>query len=436
MAISDIPETDAFVLRRCSVPAIFLAGAPGEPTDEIVLCDVRIAWGRIVAVTRSEGGHAIAGDGPEVDMARAMLWPCFADLHCHLDKGQISDRAPRGDGSFGSALDAVAADRLHWSGADTQARMDFGLRCAFAHGTTAMRTHIDSDHPTAAASWEAFAALRERWAGRIDLQAVSLVQVGALADPALSRMVADRVADHGGILGASTRQVTGLEAIIDSLFALAEERELALDFHVDESDDPDAKALVLIAQTALRRRFAGSVVVGHCCSLAVQDGDHVDRTLDLVAEAGLAVVTLPVLNLQLQDRRSGRTPRWRGITLIHEMRARGIPVAIGGDNVRDPLHPYGDHDMLEVYRDATRIAQLDAPIGAWPLSATTVPRTIMRLPERVIGVGHPADFILFAARTWSELLARPQSDRIVVRDGRPTRAGLPDFAELDAITPR
>jgi cytosine/creatinine deaminase len=176
--------------------------------------------------------------------------------------------------------------------------------------------------------------------------------------------------------------------------------------------------------------------VGHCCSLAVQDDDVVDRTLDLVAQAGLAVVTLPILNLQLQDRHSGRTPRWRGMTLVHEMRARGIRVAIGGDNVRDPLNPYGDHDMLAVYRDATRIGHLDAPVGTWPRSVTTVPRAVMGLPERLIGAGYPADFILFQARSYSELLARPQSDRIVVRNGRPSMARPPDFSELDDLLTR
>ncbi len=52
-------------------------------------------------------------------------------------------------------------------------------------------------------------------------------------------------------------------------------------------------ALPFIARTAIRRKFAGTIVVGHCSSLAVQDADVVDRTLDLVAQAGLAVVTLP-----------------------------------------------------------------------------------------------------------------------------------------------
>ena len=42
------------------------------------------------------------------------------------------------------------------------------------------------------------------------------------------------------------------------------------------------------------------------------------RTLDLLAEARVAVVTLPTVNLYLQDRGGGRTPRWRGVTLVHE----------------------------------------------------------------------------------------------------------------------
>jgi cytosine deaminase len=343
-------------------------------------------------------------------------------------------RAPSSDGTFLSALAAVASDRTDWHGTETRLRMDFGLRCAFAHGSSAVRTHIDSDHAAAAESWEAFGELRDRWTGRIELQAVSIVEVGALADPVLSRKVAERVAAFGGILGASTRQVPGLDAIVDTLFQLAEEKHLALDFHVDESGDPDARALSLIACTAIRRRFAGSIVVGHCCSLAVQEDAEVNQTLDLVAQAGIGVVTLPVLNLQLQDRQFGRTPRRRGMTLVHEMRARGIPVAIGGDNVRDPLHPYGDHDMLAVYRDATRIGHLDAPVGTWPRSVTTTARALMKLPARCIRAGDPADFILFAARNFSELLARPQADRVVV-GGRASEARLPDFNELDEIMP-
>ena len=95
-----------------------------------------------------------------------------------------------------------------------------------------------------------------------------------------------------------------------------------LDFHADETGDASATALRAIAEARLRHRFEGSVVVGHCCSLAVQSDSEVDRTLDLVAKARLDIVSLPMCNLFLQDRVPGRTPRWRGVTLLHEMQKR------------------------------------------------------------------------------------------------------------------
>jgi cytosine deaminase len=61
-------------------------------------------------------------------------------------------------------------------------------------------------------------------------------------------------------------------------------------------------------------------------------------------------------------------------------------------------------------------------------------------PARAMGVdggtlqaGGKADFIIFRGRSWTELLSRPESGRIVVRDGRPIDAELPDYAELDQL---
>jgi cytosine/creatinine deaminase len=41
---------------------------------------------------------------------------------------------------------------------------------------------------------------------------------------------------------------------------------------------------------------------------------------------------------------------------LHEFKAAGIPVMVASDNTRDPFYAYGDLDLLEVYREATRIA--------------------------------------------------------------------------------
>ena len=147
----------------------------------------------------------------------------------------------------------------------------------------------------------------------------------------------------------------------------------------------------------------------------------------------MRVVSLPMCNLYLQDRGPGRTPRRRGVTLLHELAAAGIPVAAASDNCRDPFYAYGDHDMLEVFREAVRIAHLDHPFGTWHRAVTQTPADIMGLPCGRIEVGALADLVICTARSMNELLCRPQSDRIVLRAGIEIATQLPDYAELDDI---
>ena len=234
---------------------------------------------------------------------------------------------------------------------------------------------------------------------------------------------------------ADTRLEPDLEELLDHVFAQAIKHGLDLDFHADETDDVAAISLKKIAEAALWSGFEGNILVGHCCSLARQPDLDVHDTLDKVAKAGLAVVSLPMCNLYLQDRRdNGTTPRWRGVTLLHEMKARGIPVAVASDNTRDPFYAYGDLDMLEVYRMATRILHFDHPVGDWPKAVAATPASVMRLDGAgVLSAGGAADFIVFKGRSWTELLSRPESDRIVVRAGKAIERSLPDYAELDEL---
>jgi cytosine deaminase len=163
--------------------------------------------------------------------------------------------------------------------------------------------------------------------------------------------------------------------------------------------------------------------------------------MDRVAEAEIAVVSLPMCNMYLQDRvppgEAPRTPRWRGVTLVHELAARGVPVAVASDNTRDPFYAYGDLDMLEVFRESVRILHLDHPIAPWPAAVARTPADIVDRPERgVIAAGLPADLVLFRARDFGELLARPQSNRTVLRSGKAIDTTLPDYRELDALMER
>ncbi|WP_420409415.1 cytosine deaminase [Hoeflea sp.] len=430
-----LPESGSFRLANLRLHRAHLGDTSGMTfdADGFARTEVSIANGRIETI--APPGSLDTGETVH-DCRGEIAFPAFVDCHTHIDKGHIWPRSPNPDGSFSGALETVVADsRANWSATDLEPRMQFSLACAYAHGTKALRTHIDSASPQDEISWPVFDAVREQWKGRIDLQGVCLFGIDAARDVEWFDRLSALVARHRGVLGAVTYMVPELDELLERLFRKAIDLGLDLDFHADETDDVNAVSLDRIAETALRLGFGGKILVGHCCSLARQPDDRVRATLDKVAKAGLSVVSLPMCNMYLQDRRSdGTTPRWRGVTLLHEMAARGVNVCVASDNTRDPFYAYGDLDVLEVYREATRILHFDHPVGDWPASVAGNPARAMGLDDAgVLRPGAGADLILFRGRSMTELLSRPESDRIVIRDGRAIDTSLPDYSELDHL---
>ena len=182
----------------------------------------------------------------------------------------------------------------------------------------------------------------------------------------------------------------------------------------------------------MRHGLEGRVVCGHCCSLSVLPDERVNELLALCAQAGLGIVSLPSSNLYMHDRATGRSPRLRGVTLAHEILARGIPFAIANDNVRDAFIPFGDYDMLELFRQSIGIFHLD-PCAAESLAM------IGPAPARMMGVeplgsltaGGPANFVVLDARTINEVVSRMQTGRVVFNAGCVLTDALPSYAELD-----
>lgn len=394
--------------------------------------DLMVEGTKIAAlIPHDPTASAHRGDLAGQDLAGRMVWPCPVDMHTHLDKGHTTPRQPNPDGSFMGALDAVYADQERWTLDDVLPRMEFALECAWVHGTRAIRTHLDSQGPLAAVTWPAFARLREAWAGRIELQAVALQPIELFAGPDGEDLVR-AVAGHGGLLGGFPLMTREIDAQLVRLFDLAGRYGMAVDLHVDESLNPADRVLDRVAWAVRTTGFDGQVVCGHCCSLAAQDEAVALTTLDRVAEAGIAMVSLPMCNMYLQDRAFGRTPRLRGVTLVHEARARGIPVVFASDNTRDPFFAYGDLDGVEMFREAVRISHLDHPLDGWLDAITTTPAGLMGR-RAVIEPGAPADFIILEGRSFSEVLSRPQARRQVIRDGQVLDRQLPSYERLDPI---
>ncbi len=415
-------------LRNASVPSALM----GRPGGDIERVDITIVEGRIADLAPH-----VAGEGRDLD--GGLVLPAFADIHTHLDKAHIWTRRPNPDGTWESARIAMIEDRRESvSPADIKRRMEFALRAAYAHGTVAIRTHLNADPPDHRSIWEVFGELRDQWVGRIELQAVTLLGPDTLLDAAALDDAARVTKALGGVLGGAVRDFGQSREAMRKVVEKAGELGLDLDLHVDESLNPASHALEDLADTLIETGYDGRAVAGHCCALAAQDQSTQKRTIDKVARAGIAIVSLPMCNLYLQDRSPGSvTPMRRGATLVHEFRAAGVPVALGSDNARDPFYAYGDLDMLEVLREGTRILHLDHPLDSawsWARSVSADAAAIAGFSHRAgIAVGAPADLLLFRARDWTELLSRPQSDRVVLRNGVAIDTTLPDYRELDDL---
>ena len=428
-----IPSSERYWLKNAHIPVSLLENESFSPqtSEGLTLVNLEINDGNINRITSTIPPE---DNIPVIDLKKKIIFPCFVDMHTHLDKGHSWQRCPNHDGTFDGALKMALEDsRREWRLEDVYRRMEFGVKCSYAHGTAAIRTHIDSFGQQAQISLTALGELQRQWAGKITLQAVSLVSLDYY-QTSEGAALADKIAEFGGILGGVAYTNADLQAQIDIIFKLAQERGLNLDFHLDENGDPDSTCLAAIARTAIKEQFSGQIICGHCCSLAVQSPEIIQETLNLVKNAGIAIVSLPMCNLYLQDRQEEKTPFWRGTTKVKEMKKAGIPVAFASDNCRDPFYGFGDHDGLEVFTQAVRIAHLDAPYADWVNSVTLTPANLLGLPHLGrIKTGLEANLLIFKARYFSELLSRPQWDRLVIRRGLSIDTTLPDYQELDDL---
>jgi cytosine/creatinine deaminase len=430
------------LIKRARLPAavipLSIASPAPDALEPSVLCDIAIDGTSFASVVRSapvDPTRPRRESSNTVDLDGALVFPGFVDAHVHLDKTHTWDRAPNRSATFGEALETLGRDKVNWTRPDLLRRAGFALHCAWEHGTRVVRTHVDTWLPWGEVNHAAMQELRETWRGRISLQTVPLTGIANYAGTE-GDAVADLALKYGACaLGGWSPMSADLPAHLDRLLAIAADRGVGVDLHVDENGNPKEEVLRTVADAVIRNRFTLPVVCGHCCSLAVQEPERQRSTLALVKEAGVRVISLPLCNLYLQDRRGAsfpRTPHWRGLTLVHDLLDAGVPLACASDNVRDAFHAFGDYDAAEVYLESVRLAHLDNRLGESIGVVTTAAAEIVGRPDMGrVAPGSPAHLVVFPARSFSEFLSRPGSRRRLIdgeniRDARP-----PGYEELD-----
>ncbi|WP_270730884.1 amidohydrolase family protein [Shimia sp. Alg240-R146] len=306
--------------------------------------------------------------------APKLVLPRFTEAHVHLDKCHSVDRMPAVGGNLRAAIDAQSQDKAFWSEEDLRARATRGLQELISAGCKAARSHVDWSHGEGARTpplaWHILKELAQDFRDHITLNLAPLTSLEDLADPQTAKTLVREISCVGGALGSFVLDQPNLPKGIQTAFEIAMHHGIALDFHVDEGLADGLDGLELIARTAIETGFDGPILCGHACSMMNLSGDAMKRRINLVAQSGLSVVTLPSTNLYLQGRTEG-TPDRRGLTRVRELRASSVPVIVGTDNVRDAFCPLGRHNPRASLALAVLAAHLDPPLAdLWPMITT------------------------------------------------------------------
>ena len=380
--------------------------------------DVAIAAGRIAAIEPRIAAEA----GRTIDASGRLLAPPFVDCHFHMD-ATLSLGLPRLNVS-GTLLEGIALWGELKPQLTREAVAERALRycdLAVAQGLLAVRSHVDVCDDRLLAV-EALLDVKRRVKPYLDLQLVAFPQDGYLRSPAAARNL-ERALDLGvdvvGGIPHFERTMADGAASVRALCEIAAERGLMIDLHCDETDDPMSRHIETLACEAQRLGLGARATGSHLTSMHSMDNYYVSKLLPLIAESGVCAISNPLINLTLQGRHD-TYPRRRGMTRIAEMRALGIPVALGQDCVMDPWYGLGGADMLDVAHMAVHGAPMTSREAIrWTFDAVTeIPARILGLEGYGLAVGAHADMVLLQAADPIEAVRLRATRLLVIRRGK------------------
>src|ERR1700676_508428 len=389
------------------------------------LCDIGIANGHFVSI----GQCTLSSNaGLTLDAEGRMAVPGFVEPHIHLDKALISERAPVNiSGTLTEAIEILWNIKRNYTAVEIADRASRVLAKALENGISRLRTHVDVDPIGGTRPAEGLIRARERFRGLMDIQIVAFPQEGIVKSPgteALMREVMKLGVDVVGGMPFNEASPTDSRCHIEIVFDIAREFDADIDMHVDETDDPMARTLEVLAELTIKNGWQGRVTAGHTCALAGYPRNYADHVIARLHEAGVNMIANPATNLMLQGRLDDY-PKRRGVTQVKELLAAGVNVACGQDCVHDTFYPFGQNDPLEIgflLCHASQMSQPDEILAVMDMVTRNGAKALRAL-DFSVAVDAAADLVVLDARDAREAFATRAPRRWVIRKGRMVAEG-------------
>ena len=361
--------------------------------------DIELKGGRVAALLPPS--HAEPG---------ILVLPPLIDGHIHLDKTLLGLPWVPNQAAGNRVADRIEAERKVRAArtvpeAETGANL---VRQVVASGTLHMRSHVDIDNELGLRNLHEILKVRERFRDLVTIQIVAFPQSGILRSPGTAELLDAAMAEGADLLGGlDPVGIDGdLDGHLDAIFAIAERRGVGVDIHLHDSGESGIAQLTAIAHRTEAAGLNGRVAVSHAFALGSVPTDLAERTADLLAEAGVAIMshgpggaTMPPLKL------------------LHD---HGVEVFGGSDNIRDAWSPFGNGDMLERammigYRANFRH---DEELALAFDMVTAAAARVLGIMPYGIAVGGPADFVVVEAGSLAEAVAARPRRKLVIKAGR------------------
>lgn len=378
--------------------------------------DIGIARGKIVAVA-----PGLAADAPTHDIAGRLVAPGFVETHLHLDKSCILDRCATNSGTLDEAIGETARAKAAFTAEDVYRRARRTLEKCILNGTTHIRTHVEVDPGIGLKGLEGVLPLVKEYAFAVDLEICVFPQEGMLNNPGTEALML-RALDMGAfVIGACPYTDSDPHGQIDRVFALAREREVDIDMHLDFSLGASDMNLDHVCRCAEKFRWGGRVACGHVTKLSSLPPGDLDAAAARMRGAGVAITVLPSTDLYLMGR-PARHDVVRGVTPAHRLLEHGINCSLATNNVLNPFTPFGDCSLIRMANLYANIAQVGTQPGMTDCHAMVTTRAagLMNVRNYGVAVGCQADLVVLDCETPAQAVAEIAPVLAVYKRGRQT----------------
>jgi cytosine deaminase len=378
------------------------------------LVDITVRDGVIAAIVPE--GEAKPGE-ISIDAAANLVTESFVNTHLHLDKvftlRQLGDEAlgdyhGSGMGKAMAAIETAAAVKDAQSPDVMLAAGRRALAMAAYYGNTHIRALADVDSKAGTRGVEVLVALREEFAGVVDVQVVAFAQDGIVREPgtdALLRRSMELGADVVGGIPWIEYTEADMAEHVRVVFEIAVANDAPVSMLLDDAGDPGLRTLEMMATEALRLGWTGRALAHHARAMQLYPDPYFERLTALLVAADVAVVSDPHTG-PLHAR-------------VSELAAAGVNVSLGQDDISDAYYAFGRNNMLEVAFLGAHLLWMMAESQLEFLydMVTVNPAAAIGLDDHRLEVGNPANLVVVEGETVAEALRFHAAPRAVISHG-------------------